>query len=1313
MPISRYEIRNEYSLADAEVYRVADKDDPEAVLEGVAMAGLVGLLRQLGDLAEFAAEIFHNLHEEVMATAARGHGLISRVQQLETEIPSIERAFLSQTDHSSFFYHAGVDWHPNLRPDQNLVTQGDLPRYLMDSYEDSRAPPRLFLLDKFDVAGAGACLKRYTDPSFFKVKNSEMIGVDVQREKKIRKAKKKGPRWRNGETAKVLQTSHSKLHQLFLEERVENGFRNPSLQVKLKRRLNGFPFDLKAGKSYMEKLLKSPSPDHKVLREVAVKSSLMMSVTNDHKESGSEIFEPGRSPPPSPYREENALNRSMYEPNKPPLDDTKRFEVPNSYPSTAKYGVSSTLDKATGEKVVVVDAQSQREEGLTGYQSDDIASEIDNYVDAPSSIESEIDGDSELRVKSDITSSNIISESLFSDAGEEHFRSRSTDSQSIGGTTKSSDYPSTSVENPREDNYFAKGFDASSYQKTADEDFQVDHQSRPVTDGVNHQSSELEQSTSRLCSNESMPALSLSDSEDVVRQRMLKAPESDEMVLTFNGKEEKANLLLDPPCSPSLCDFLSQSGDDSPGSSAGEHLVDKPNDESLPCVSTEPDIYYHTTDRSLNTSLYSPHEDAFDGKDWNSIDHIASTSSVLYGLSTDVTPETISSKNQILGKLENEVPEVPENSPEYPDTEHNGYSIESAVSKEDNLIDGLYADSNGSPSDFPSIMGGSSNGSTDSNVENNHSNSSTDDQISSENLKLSDLANSPDKPTEGLDVHAGDVIPEETTKKDTCALETLELSEVVGSQGIGLTHHVLPNNSESLESFCCIPENLEEPAKTEDTVEMDGISADLISVDKLHESLDKCETDKSNTIDVPAVSDNASLTKMVEEHDNCFEDSGMDELENDENCPSECHEESDIVEKVGPTEASASGFDDHPKSELSGIFPNSDLVLEVDGGPKIEECGVDREHELFNQSGLENHAPDPEESIAQEKVGLPFSQLDQELVHPGDTSSELSHLLPINHQPMLDHAVFPPNNPFSETNLGDVPSLPPLPPVEWTMGKLQHASSSVEGETVRPKEQSSKLIFPPTVPSDNFTFPLPPTFTDHVDLSPPTASPNVINSSLEEKIHHTQTEVYPETSSKEENVENICSSLEANTLHETTDIPQKSENEQQQFVIPIPEGVSMSAAEEGGAEIYLATETADLPPKVENEQQQIVIPISEDVSTSAAEEIGSQNGNRTVKLQWQRNPLIEDIALLNKSKLRKVTERVLPEIHKVDERDSFLDQIRTKSFNLRPATSSRPNIRGPNSNTNIQVVAILEKANAIRQALAGSDEDDSDSWSDS
>ncbi|RWW16536.1 hypothetical protein GW17_00019573 [Ensete ventricosum] len=53
MPLVRLEVRNEYGLGDPELYRGAfRKEDPKAILDGVAVAGLVGILRQLGDLAE-------------------------------------------------------------------------------------------------------------------------------------------------------------------------------------------------------------------------------------------------------------------------------------------------------------------------------------------------------------------------------------------------------------------------------------------------------------------------------------------------------------------------------------------------------------------------------------------------------------------------------------------------------------------------------------------------------------------------------------------------------------------------------------------------------------------------------------------------------------------------------------------------------------------------------------------------------------------------------------------------------------------------------------------------------------------------------------------------------------------------------------------------------------------------------------------------------------------------------------------------------------------------------------------------------------
>jgi hypothetical protein len=100
----------------------------------------------------FAAEIFHDLHEDVMATASRGHGLMLRLRQLEAEFPAVEKAIISQSDHSNYPHDDGVEWHTNLQIDQNMITQGDMPRFILDSYEECRGPPRLFTLDKYGNA---------------------------------------------------------------------------------------------------------------------------------------------------------------------------------------------------------------------------------------------------------------------------------------------------------------------------------------------------------------------------------------------------------------------------------------------------------------------------------------------------------------------------------------------------------------------------------------------------------------------------------------------------------------------------------------------------------------------------------------------------------------------------------------------------------------------------------------------------------------------------------------------------------------------------------------------------------------------------------------------------------------------------------------------------------------------------------------------------------------------------------------------------------------------------------------------------------
>lgn len=450
MPLSRYQIRNEYSLADPELYRAADKDDPEAVLEGVAMAGLVGVLRQLGDLAEFAAEIFHNLHEEVIATAARGHGLVVRVQQLEAEFPSIEKAFLSQTNHSSFYYNAGLNFHPNLRTDQSLITQGDLPRFIMDSYEECRGPPRLFLLDKFDIAGAGACLKRYTDPSFFKVEaaSSGLPKVEIQRDKKIRKAKKKGSHWRNGGTPDVLPTSHAKLHQLFLVERVESGSNEPARLVRLKKRqLNGSPRDAQTGKSYMEKILRTPSPEHKVVHEIPFNPPSLQLLSNNTSEI--EVLDIRTV---SPQEESLTRNRNSFSPIAretvvqssrgelcEEVIDRGTLKVSAPYPNGEIDEISSTLQRTVEEKQLAVGGERKTDGGVNRYPSDDVASEVENYMDALTTMETELETDTEARPKNDLCYLKIEKHGTDSGVDEEQpeVQDQFSDSQSIGDSSAS------------------------------------------------------------------------------------------------------------------------------------------------------------------------------------------------------------------------------------------------------------------------------------------------------------------------------------------------------------------------------------------------------------------------------------------------------------------------------------------------------------------------------------------------------------------------------------------------------------------------------------------------------------------------------------------------------------------------------------------------------------------------------------------------------------------------------------------------------------------------------------------------------------
>lgn len=420
------------------------------------------------DSSEISPKVFHNLHEEVTSTAARGHGLMLRVQQLEAEFPSIEKAFLVQTSPSQFAYNDGVDWHANLRMDQNLLTQGDMPRFVLDSYEECRGPPRLFMLDKFDVAGAGACLKRYSDPSSFKVEftSSGMMEEEVQWENKPRKVRKKAPRWKNGETTSpFLSPLINPNVQADNSDHVSA--KVPAKRVKLKSR-NLLDSDITNRKGYMEHLLEVHSPEqvwpensidypqefiksidsgglipeaHEIVIDTMVDSPIeraqystatrkevsyfLADELDKHEVKSTETSEstiekrilivPGKTESFEHYMSDGPEKTSPMlidvDPQKPFADGGLSIGRPFTH-DKFEYSYHEA------EKNTKVPLEVDQDKYLASFKfspdgddsehrSDDISTDLENYVDALNSMESEAETDRESKAKSEKVLSNV------------------------------------------------------------------------------------------------------------------------------------------------------------------------------------------------------------------------------------------------------------------------------------------------------------------------------------------------------------------------------------------------------------------------------------------------------------------------------------------------------------------------------------------------------------------------------------------------------------------------------------------------------------------------------------------------------------------------------------------------------------------------------------------------------------------------------------------------------------------------------------------------------------------------------------------
>ncbi|KAL1169708.1 hypothetical protein V6Z11_A05G164400 [Gossypium hirsutum] len=418
MPLVRAQVRNEYGLGQPELYKEVNREDPKAVLDSIAVAGLVGILRQLGDLAEFAAEVFHGLQEQVMSTASRSHKLTIRVQRIEAALPPLEKAVLAQTSHIHFAYTAGSEWHPRIRNEKNLFIYNDLPRFIMDSYEYVVLDSSYFCFAfRFDAGGPGSCLQRYSDPTFFKRASGSSIEEDIEKvptDKRTRKSKKRRSSHRNGKLSRGASLSSCSGRMQFTSV-LANGrasSQNAStVDMALKSDIgeHSSSFDSRTGSGYIECAFNLGSS---MLEELEPKefSSKLMQETNtlgsnfpvdqtrvlddnfSHSSSQEQIV-PSSScvtwDEKAEIVESKAGNRDIYE--VPEMN----FDV-----DVQEIGIANARN---GDQVHIpfndVDAPQA---SIIENQNDEIESEPDNYMDALNTIESESENDIECHRKQEV-----------------------------------------------------------------------------------------------------------------------------------------------------------------------------------------------------------------------------------------------------------------------------------------------------------------------------------------------------------------------------------------------------------------------------------------------------------------------------------------------------------------------------------------------------------------------------------------------------------------------------------------------------------------------------------------------------------------------------------------------------------------------------------------------------------------------------------------------------------------------------------------------------------------------------------------------
>ncbi|XP_051181703.1 uncharacterized protein [Lolium perenne] len=1301
MPLSRRTVANEYALGGPELYKGVDQRDPEAVLDGVAMAGLVGVLRQLGDLAEFAAEVFHGLYDEVMTASARGHGLVLRVQQLEAELPLLEKD-ICQRDYLYVASNRGIDWHANTRVDHGVVTTGDTPRFIMNSIKQCHGPPRLFMLDKYDIGGEGTCLKRYSDPAFFKTDSAcaRMLQEGIRTERRPIRTMEIRPNLQNAEIFRPPDGANddSKFKSDLSSEVLDEA---PTRRQRLKyRQLNGSLF--RSFRPLMQDLYEKASPEEKTFSMDQSETQVSFSDSPDT----------------------NAEERDI-------MVDTS---------SSIGEGKDSNFTTFHKIRTTSEETPSSCSEDRSAGSSKGYNSETDVYVDALTTMGSELETDSEHKDHGQRTFTSASSGKMWSDAhGAAVSRSSTFNKEEDSPMPCSSDVGS-------EDEDVADHYDE-------DVSVNVPH-AKPVA-GEHERTSSLEelfeQEKPVSCEHERTHSLEELLAGDV----LVSEPDIRELATEFN-----ANSIIGDATPDGTVDTTKKAKANNISSITFKKMASKRCVEGMELFASKVGILPRKV---------SKRHDPFS-------DSLRNMAKELLELKCDGTQDTdlydYEANSEVFDVRCREMPHSP--------VEIKGGSFRQSISSDSHQDDVGSTELQPEESDLDVPP-----------TESPQDSVPDEDVFQQTHVHLTTSPSAQEK--EGC---AGAALDE-----DSCIGMLDHAPELIQEQTEDIHAEVLSENasnmSEELKEACICEENVnEEDAKEcseSDEYASDDETEEYIGEDMVPSPVSSKQSDDPFQV-TPFTPTDADDTIASEDGGDVIVSEGTDNYipETEHITLLETITETELPQDV--PELAISSEVAVPDNVQCYLHPETSFAPDTVLSSR-EVVGQNEKLQLCSSSSM---TAGPDLTINTEQI----HELNQEPPSACNTEYFADRMAPDSrHVPLpnissfdwmlsgamrqslnvfpaqTSHGILQENRSSEDTE--HAPPLPPLPPMQWRATKLQTGSTSLFAKLGKPprppvkhKESDSNSAGVETheEPGKLKEKSLHNSFTSQKEMAQPEVSDEILTNPfldrdsqedhLQEGCQESDVRSFNLFSAPEVKSVTDVASVEGDSLNtlqlpELIVIPEEAWSELAVDIEPIMQQEKARTQElRDGVSDCDGMQTTVLPiekTKVEHERSDQkkkelpagdsntisdseenkpnVLSCKDDIQTpdlSAQQEDGG-HGSSDDKAREFSSALEQELAKLpsdpvpeppkypllqvishDRSMLRKAPTLVQPSRKLSDEKNTMLEQIKNKSINLKPVVAKRPNVMG-GPRTNLQVAAILERANAIRQAVA--DDDDEDSWS--